>query len=86
LDPELVISFGGTTWLALQRSTAPEPVMDTDVDPDSTITTHGILHRISELIDGHVLPLAHMSRQVWWRFPPDEYILRLSKALELLER
>ncbi|MFC6890994.1 hypothetical protein [Halorubrum trueperi] len=60
--------------------------MDTDVDPDSTMTTHGILHRTSDPIDTHVLLLAHMSGQVWWQFPPDEYISRLSEAFELLER
>ncbi|WP_245810847.1 uracil-DNA glycosylase family protein [Halorubrum halodurans] len=86
LNPELVITFGGNAWPALQRSTTPEPVVDTDADPESIMSIHGTLHRISEPVNTHVLPLAHMSGQVWWRFPPDEYISRLSEALELLER
>ncbi|ELZ52495.1 hypothetical protein C465_01614 [Halorubrum distributum JCM 9100] len=86
LDPDLVITFGGNAWPALRRSTAPELVVDTDADPESIMSIHGTLHRISDPIDTHVLPLAHMSGQVWWRFPPDEYISRLSEALELLER
>ena len=86
LDPELVITFGGNAWPALRRSTAPEPVVETDAHPESIMSIHGTLHRISEPIDTHVLPLAHMSGQVWWRFPPDEYISRLSKALEILKR
>ncbi|ELZ59031.1 hypothetical protein C466_00175 [Halorubrum distributum JCM 10118] len=86
LDPDLVITFGGNAWPALRRSTTPEPVMETDADPESIMAIHGILHRISEPVNTHVLPLAHMSGQVWWRFPPEEYISRLSKALEVLER
>mgnify|MGYP005864382449 CR=1 FL=1 len=85
LDPELVITFGGNAWPALRRSTAPDEAAGL-VDPESIMAIHGTLHRISEPIDTHVLPLAHMSGQVWWRFPPDEYISRLSKALEVLER
>jgi uracil-DNA glycosylase len=86
LNPKLVITFGGNAWPALRRSTTPEPVVDTDADPESIMSIHGTLHRISEPVNTYVLPLAHMSGQVWWRFPPDEYISRLSKALEVLER
>ncbi|GAA0507744.1 Uracil DNA glycosylase superfamily protein [Halorubrum aquaticum] len=86
LDPELVITFGGNAWPALRRSTTPVPVVDTNADPDSIMSIHGTLHQISKPIDAHVLPLAHMSGQVWWRFPPDEYISRLSEALEVFER
>jgi len=50
------------------------------------MSIHGTLHRISEPVNTYVLPLAHMSGQVWWRFLPDEYISQLSEVLELLER
>ena len=86
LDPELVITFGGNAWPALRRSTTPVPVMETDADPGSIMSIHGTLHEISDPIDAHVLPLAHMSGQVWWRFPPDEYISRLSAALDVFAR
>jgi hypothetical protein len=57
-----------------------------DADPESIMSIHGTLHWISGPVSTYVLPLVHMSGQVWWRFPPDEYISRLSEALELLER
>ncbi|WP_353635409.1 uracil-DNA glycosylase family protein (plasmid) [Halobacterium sp. NMX12-1] len=86
LDPEVVFTFGGNAWPALRRHTSPEPVVETDADPASVMDIHGTLHRISDPVDTYVLPLAHMSGQVWWRFPPDEYIARLSTALQVLQQ
>jgi len=86
LDPKVVFTFGGDAWPALRRYTSPEPVVETDANPTSVMDIHGTLHRISEPIETYVLPLAHMSGQVWWRFPPDEYIARLSTALKVLQR
>ena len=85
INPELVIAFGGNAWPALRQYTAPEPVVKTDSDPESIMSIHGTLHQITEPVETHVLPLAHMSGQVWWRFPPDEYISRLSEALDVFE-
>lgn len=82
LDPDLVFTFGGNAWPALRRHTLPEPVVETDANPESVLDIHGTLHRISNPVDTYVLPLAHMSGQVWWRFPPDDYIARLSDALQ----
>jgi len=86
VDPELVITFGGNAWPALRRYTKPEPVVNTDSDPDSIMDIHGTLHQITNPVETYVLPLAHMSGQVWWRFPPDEYISRLSDALKIFEQ
>lgn len=86
LDPEVVFTFGGNAWPALRRHTSPKPVVETDADPDSVMDIHGTLHRISEPVETYVLPLAHMSGQVWWRFPPDEYIARLSNALRVFKQ
>ena len=81
LDPELIITFGGNAWDALRRYTHPRPVESEDADPKSVMDIHGVLHRIRSPANTHVLPLAHMSGQVWWRFPPAEYIDRLVEAL-----
>jgi|GEM_PF-1408555 len=82
LDPELIITFGGNAWPALRKEVYPRPVMETTADPGSIMDIHGVLHHIEEPVETYVLPLAHMSGQVWWRFPPDEYISRLNHALE----
>lgn len=84
LNPDIVFTFGGNAWPALRRHTSPEPVIETDADPGSVMDIHGTVHRISDPIDSYVIPLAHMSGQVWWRFPPDEYIDRFSTALQIV--
>lgn len=55
--------------------------METAADSESVMDIHGVLHRITEPVETYLLPLAHMSSQVWWRFPPEEYLSRLSDAL-----
>lgn len=81
LDPNLVITFGGNAWSTIRRHARPQPVVETDADSESVMDIHGVLHRINEPIETYLLPLAHMSSQVWWRFPPAEYLSRLSDAL-----
>ncbi|MDB9235618.1 hypothetical protein [Halorubrum ezzemoulense] len=56
------------------------------MDPEIIMFMYRNFYRISESVNTYVLLLAYMSGQVWWGFPPHEYILRLSKALEVLER
>ena len=81
LDPELIITFGGNAWDALRRYAAPTSAVETEADAESVMDIHGILHSIKTPVDTLVLPLAHMSSQVWWRFPPDDYISRLDSGL-----
>ncbi|AOW79813.1 hypothetical protein HTSR_0620 [Halodesulfurarchaeum formicicum] len=83
LDPELIFTFGGNAWSALRRYTYPQPVESTGAEPESIMSIHGVLHHIDNPVNAYVLPLAHMSGQVWWRFPPDEYISQLNKAIKI---
>lgn len=81
LDPDIVFTFGGNAWSAIRGHTDPRAVVDVRKNPEKMMEIHGVLHRIETPTDTYVLPLSHMSGQVWWRFPPDEYIERLESAL-----
>jgi len=83
LDPDLLITFGSNAWDALRRETGPSAVRNSAASPGKMLDIHGTLHSISDPIDTFVLPLSHMSGQVWWRFPPSDYIGRLDSALQL---
>lgn len=82
LDPTLIITFGSNAWDSLRRETDPTLAIDSKADPSKMLEIHGDLHSIANPIDSFVLPLSHMSGQVWWRFPPEEYLKRLDTALE----
>lgn len=82
LAPSLVFTFGGNAWRTVRREMEPETVQPFGGDPDSIMQVHGTLHRVTTPIDTFVLPLSHMSGQVWWRFPPEAYIDRLRTGVD----
>lgn len=82
LDPALVFTFGGNGWSIVRREMDPEPLQSVDGEPDSIMDVHGCIHRVSSPTETFVLPLSHMSGQVWWRFPPEIYIDRMREVLK----
>lgn len=82
LEPSLIFSFGGNAWNSVSRELNPRPVGQTNADRSKMMDIHGVLHRVESPIDSYVLPLSHMSGQVWWRFPPVEYIDRMQRGIE----
>lgn len=85
LDPDVIFTFGGNAWSALRRNTGPRPVTDDHVDPSKMMEIHGVVHEIAEPVETIVLPLCHMSGQVWWRYPPEAYIAELEWGLSMFE-
>lgn len=84
IDPSAIFVFGSSAWGTARRFLKPRPVDPPVRDESSIIKTHGELHHAESYADAFVVPLSHMSGQVWWRFPPEEYIHRLDAALERL--
>lgn len=85
LDPDIVFTFGGNAWSALRRNVDPRPVTDEHVDPSKMMDIHGVVHETADPVETTILPLCHMSGQVWWRFPPEEYVARLKWGLSMCE-
>lgn len=81
IDPDLIFAFGGDAWGAMRDFFDSSPVQSGPVDPGKITETHGHLCQTGRKIDAHVLPLSHMSGQVWWRFPPEDYIERMEAGL-----
>jgi len=86
LDPDLLITFGSNAWDALRRETGPSAVRNSARFTGENVGYPRNTPSISDPIDTFVLPLSHMSGQVWWRFPPSDYIGRLDSALQLWEK
>jgi len=53
-----------------------------DVDPDRITGIHGTLHRADVPVETLVLSLSHTGGQVRWRFPPKDYVDRLTAGTE----
>jgi hypothetical protein len=81
IDPDLIFVFGGDAWDVLRGYFDTTPIDTTTVDTSKITEIHGCLCRTGQELDAHVLPLSHMSGQVWWRFPPEEYIERMEAGL-----
>lgn len=84
IEPDIVFGYGGNVWRTVRDNLGPSLVAETEVDLSSIMEAHGHLFRAIEVDNCYVLPLAHMSGQVWWRFPPDEYVDRLERVLSNL--
>lgn len=82
IDPDLIFAFGGDAWTAVRSHLGAQLLTDEQLDTSKITEVHGHLGRTTELVNTHVLPLSHMSGQIWWRFPPDEYIERLRTGIE----
>lgn len=81
IDPELIFAFGGDAWGILRKHFDATPSETTSVDPGKIMQIHGTLCETGGEVDTKILPLSHMSGQVWWRFPPEEYIERMETGL-----
>lgn len=81
ISPDIVFVFGGDAWEAVYRRFRLVRVTNEPVDASKTMDVHGAVFRLTGPFETTVIPLAHMSGQVWYRFPPEEYIERLSEAL-----
>lgn len=81
IDPELIFAFGGDAWNVLRTHFHATPVGSVSADTSKITETHGKLFESNRELDSKILPLSHMSGQVWWRFPPDEYIERMEEGL-----
>lgn len=82
IDPNLIFAFGGDAWSALRTYFDAIPVQRTSVDPSKITEMHGHLCQANQNLDSKILPLSHMSGQIWWRFPPDDYIKRMEQGLK----
>lgn len=82
IDPDLIVAFGGNAWSTLRRELAAKSVDDPDIDDGKIMQAHGHVYNTENTVETSIIPLGHMSGQVWWRFPPDEYIDRLQKGVE----
>lgn len=82
LDPELIFSFGRQAWEVLRDHFGAWPVSGGQRDMGKISEMHGQLCETRGQVDTMVLPLSHMSGQVWWRFPPEEYISRMEDGIE----
>lgn len=81
LDPNVIFVFGGSAWHTIRKYLHPNPVNPPVSDETSIMETHGEIYCTDTDIDAFIIPLGHMSGQVWWRFPPEEYIDQLETAL-----
>ena len=82
IDPDLIFAFGGSAWSAVQEHLGAQPVTDDYVNTSKITESHGHLCESTQILETHVLPLSHLSGQIWWRFPPDEYIARLRDGIQ----
>lgn len=85
IEPRVIFVFGGAAWNTVRRFLNPEPVNPAVGDETSIMDSHGDLYCTDTPVRAFVLPLAHMSGQIWWRFPPEDYIKRLNDVLTELE-
>lgn len=83
LQPDLIFTFGGNAWSTVRGQGTVAPVANAAANPAKMMDIHGVLHELTEPVSTFVLPLSHMSSQVWWRFPPEEYIDRLNEGVSL---
>lgn len=83
LDPEIIFTFGGSAWSALRRNMVPKPVADDHIDPSKMLDIHGVVHDVETPVETTIIPLSHMSGQVWWRYPPEDYIAELRWGLSM---
>jgi hypothetical protein len=81
IDPTIIFVFGGTAWNIIRSHLKLTPVDPTVGDETSIIDSHGELYYTDSDTSAFIVPLGHMSGQVWWRFPPEEYVDRLDSAL-----
>lgn len=82
IDPELIFAFGGKAWSALRDHFDATPIETISGDPSKITEIHGTLCETGRETETKILPLSHMSGQVWWRFPPEEYIERMEAGLQ----
>lgn len=83
VDPECIFTFGASAWRTVRHHMDPRPLTDPHIDDSKITAIHGVVHEVETPVQTTVIPLSHMSGQVWWRFPPDEYLARLRWALSM---
>ena len=85
LDPDIIFTFGGNAWSALRRNMDPEPLTDDHIDPSRMLDIHGVVHDVETPVETTIIPLSHMSGQVWWQYPPEDYIAELRWGLSMCD-